>query len=143
MPFASGKAEGFVIGEARGESELYAGYLEGIAMVTAWSIEEAKAVGAECDGEYFLSGGGGQGRTLGRLIASALTKKLLKTREPEAAMGSALLAAAWAWFRGRVSAAQEQMVRRDEWLEPIPEMIDPLRGKLEALKKECRQREYL
>ena len=143
MPFVSSKAEGFVIGDAGSEGELYAGYLEGIALIAAWSIEEAGAIGAEVDGEYFLSGGGGRGTTLGRVIASGLRKMLLKTREPEAAMGSALLAGAWAWFGGRVSAAQKQMVQREEMFEPIPEMIDPLRDKLEALKKECQKRGYL
>jgi xylulokinase len=143
MPFASSKAEGFILGDAESEAELYAGYLEGIAMITAWSIAEAGAIGAEIDGDYFLSGGGGRGRTLGRLIATALGKSLIKTREPEAAMGSALLAAAWVWHKGSVSAAQTQMVNRDQVFDPMVEMEETLKEKLEALKKECRQRGYL
>ncbi|OGP88982.1 MAG: hypothetical protein A2156_04880 [Deltaproteobacteria bacterium RBG_16_48_10] len=143
MPFVSSQAEGFVAGKANDEEELYAGYLEGIAMVTAWSVEEAKALGAEGEGDFFLSGGGGRGKTLGRLIASALGKALVKPKEPGAAMGSALLAAAWAWYKGKVSRAQAQMVQRDEIFEPIPAMIEPLKGKREALKKECQQRGYL
>jgi D-ribulokinase len=143
MPFASNKAEGFILGDTQNEAELYAGYLEGIAMITAWSIAEAGAIGAEIDGDYFLSGGGGRGKTLGRLIASALGKSLTKTREPEAAMGSALLAAAWVWHKGSVSAAQAQMVNREQVFDPIVEMEEPLKKKLEALKKECRRRGYL
>jgi hypothetical protein len=53
------------------------------------------------------------------------------------------LAAAWAWHGGRVSRAQAAMVERDEVFEPIPEMIGPLKKKLEALKEECRRRQYL
>jgi xylulokinase len=143
MPFVSGDAEGFVVGEADREEELYAGYLEGIALVTAWSVEEAKRLGAEGTGDFFLSGGGGRGKTLGRLVASALGKALIKPKEPEAAMGSALLAAAWAWYGGKLSRAQAEMVAREERFEPIPEMIQPLEKKLEALKKECRRRQYL
>jgi len=143
MPFVSGRAEGFVAGEAKNEEELYAGYLEGISLVAAWSIEEAEKIGAEAGGDFFLSGGGGRGKTLGRLIASGLGKNLARTLEPDAAMGSALLAAAWAWFKGPVSAAQARMVRRGEVFDPIPEMNEPLREKLEALKEECRQRGYL
>jgi D-ribulokinase len=143
MPFVSSQAEGFVAGKAKDEKDLYAGYLEGIAMVTAWSVEEAKRLGAEGEGDFFLSGGGGRGKTLGRLMASGLGKALVKPREPEAAMGSALLAAAWAWFGGSVSAAQAQMVQRDEVFEPIPLMIERLKEKQEALKRECQQKGYL
>ena len=143
MPFVSSHAEGFVIGRAGDERELYAGYLEGIAMVAAWSVEEAKTLGAEGGGDFFLSGGGGRGKTLGRLMASALRKALVKPKEPEAAMGSALLASAWAWYGGKVSRAQAEMVQRDEVFEPISEMIQPLEEKLGALKRECQQRGYL
>ena len=143
MPFVSSKAEGFVMGEAKSEEELYAGYLEGISLITTWSIEEAKKIGADATGDFFLSGGGGRGKTLGRLIASGLGKSLVRVLEPDAAMGSALLAAAWAWHKGSVSAAQARMVKRDEIFEPIREMREPLKEKLEALKKECHQKGYL
>ncbi len=143
MPFVSSRAEGFVLGQADSEPEFYAGYLEGIAMVTAWSIEEARALGADTGGAYFLSGGGGRGEVLGRLMASALGKSLVNPREPEAAMGSALLAAGWAWYGGSVSAAQAHMVQRGKVFEPMEAMFEPLQDKLEDLKKECQQRGYL
>lgn len=143
MPFVSNKAEGFVLGAAKNEEELYAGYLEGLSLITAWSIEEAGKIGANVDGEYFLSGGGGRGKTFARLMASALGKVMLRSLEPDATMGSALLAAAWAWYEGSVSAAQARMVRRDEAFEPIPGMGDAFKEKLEALKKECQRRGYL
>lgn len=143
MPFVHPDAQGFVVGEARRDAELYAGYLEGISLVTAWSIEEAKALGAEVEGDFFLSGGGIKGRTLARLVASALERDLVRTRIPDAAMGSALLAAAWAWYKGSVRDAQREMVRREDVFEAIAEMKDALREKLEVLKKECEKRGYL
>ena len=143
MPFVSGEAEGFVLGEAKSEGELYAGYLEGIALVAAWSIAEALALGADAGERFFISGGGGRGTTLARVIASALGKKLVKAKEPEAAMGSALLAGAWAWYDGSVSKAQANMVQEEEVIEPMEELVEPLRGKLEELKAECGKRGYL
>ena len=143
MPFVSPDAEGFVEGKAGSEEELYAGYLEGIAVVSCWSIEEAKGLGAPADGDFFLSGGGGRGKTLRRLIASALRKPLIKTREPEAAFGSALLAAGWSWFAGSVTRAQAMMVKRDEVFDPLPGKGEVLRQKMERLKEACRQRGYL
>jgi hypothetical protein len=76
-------------------------------------------------------------------MASAVRKSLVQTKEPEAAMGSALLAAGWCWYKGSVSAAQAQMVQREKVFEPIRTMIEPLTDKLEALKKECQRRGYL
>jgi sugar (pentulose or hexulose) kinase len=143
MPFVSNSAEGFIMGMAKEDGKLYAGYLEGISLIAAWSVEEARYVGAESDGEFFLSGGGGRGKTLSRLMASALGKSLIRTLEPDATMGSALLAAGWAWYRGSVSAAQARMVKREEVFDPIPGLADPLKEKLEALKQACRQRGYL
>lgn len=143
MPFVSSEAEGFVVGEAKSEGELYAGYLEGIALITTWSVQEAEILGADVRGEFFLSGGGGRGKTFGRVIASALGRPLVKTQEPEAAMGSALLAAGWAWYGDSVSTAQANMVQRGEVFEPIPGLIKPLEEKLETLKAECHKRAYL
>ena len=143
MPFVNSRAEGFVMGRAASQAELYAGYLEGIAIVTAWSIREAGILGADVGGEFFLSGGGSRGEVLGRLMASALGKSLVSTKEPEAAMGSALLAAGWAWYGGSVSAAQTHMVQRSKVFEPMEPMFKPLEDKLEKLKKECQQRGYL
>jgi xylulokinase len=143
MPFVSSRAEGFLLGQAVSEPELYAGYLEGIAVVTAWSIREAGILGADVGGEFFLSGGGGRGEVLGRVLASAFGKSLVRAKEPEAAMGSALLAAGWAWHRGSVSAAQAHMVQRGKVFEPMDGMFEPLQDKLEELKAECQQRGYL
>lgn len=143
MPFVHVEAEGFVVGAAKSEAELYAAYLEGISLVAAWSVEEAKRLGAETDGDFFFSGGGVKGGTLARLIASGLEKDLTRTEEPHAAMGSALLAAGWAWYKGSVRKAQAGMVRKAEVFEPIAEVRSPLREKLEVLKKECQKRGYL
>jgi sugar (pentulose or hexulose) kinase len=143
MPFANSRAEGFVLGRVDTEQELYAGYVEGIANVAAWSIREAGILGADVGGEFFLSGGAGRGEVLGRLMASALGKSLVKTREPEAAMGSALLAAGWAWHGGSVSAAQAHMVQRGKVFEPVEMLVQPLRDRLEELRRECQRRGYL
>lgn len=143
MPFVSDKAEGFVVGEPRDEFERFAGYLEGIALVAAWSIEAAGEVGAPADGEFFMAGGGAHGKNLGRVLASVLEKPLIVSHEPEGAMGGAILSAAWAWYSGSVSAAQAAMVQRAEILEPVPAWIEPLKQKLEELKAECRSRGFI
>jgi sugar (pentulose or hexulose) kinase len=100
-------------------------------------------LGAPVEGDFFLSGGGGRGKTLACLLASALEKTLARTREPDAAMGSALLAASWVWYKNSVKAAQARMVKEEERFEPIAEWIAPLREKREELKRTCKKRGYL
>ncbi len=143
MPFVSGTAEGFVLGKPADEADLYAGYLLGLALVTAWSVEEANVAGADVDGDFYLSGGGGKGLTLGRAMATALGRTLLRTEEAEAAMGVALLAAGWAWHSGSVSAAQRAMVRLEGSFEPYNKLQDFFTHRLEELKAECHRRGYL
>jgi xylulokinase len=142
MPFVSSEAEGFIVGQPKDEADLFAGYLEGIALIAAWSLQAAHELGAPVNGEFFLSGGGAHGKTLGTVLASALERALMVAREPEAAMGSALLAAGWAWHGGSVSSAQAHLTQRAETFEPLPDLAAPLKMKLQELKAECRQRGY-
>lgn len=142
MPFVSARAQGFTLGTPADEGERFAAYVEGIALVTAWSLQEAAALGAPVDGEYFVTGGGAHGRTLGKVLASVLQRPLHVAAEPDAALGSALLAAGWAWHGG-VSAAQGRMVRRIETIEPEAAWYAPLEAKLQELKQECRRQQYL
>ena len=143
MPFVSADAEGFVIGEPESDAALFAGYAEGIALVTAWSVQEAAALGAAAGGEYFVSGGGAHGKRLALALASVLDRPLIVAQEPDAAMGSALLAAGWAWHGGSVSKAQSNMVQRAELIQPVASWVEPLQDKLMELKAQCRQRNYL
>ncbi|MCC7451376.1 MAG: FGGY-family carbohydrate kinase [Anaerolineae bacterium] len=143
MPFMANDAEGFMVGTPRDDAEKFASYAQGIALVTAWSVQEAGALGAPTDGEYYLSGGGAHGKTLSRVLASVLSKPLIVAQEPDATMGSALLAAGWAWYGGSVSAAQAAMVERADVIEPIPAWFAPLQARLEELKHQCRRRGYL
>jgi xylulokinase len=142
MPFVSANAEGFVVGMAGSESTLFAAYAEAIALVAAWSVMEAQALGAPGSGEYFLSGGASHGKTLALALASVLDRLISIPAEPEAAFGSALLAAAWAWYDG-VSAAQAAMIHRAEVVAPDLSLTGPLRNKLKELQEECLKRGYL
>ncbi len=143
MPFVSSAAEGFVLGDPANEAERFAGYLEGIAMMTAWSVWEASALGAADDGDYYLCGGAAKGQVLPMLLASIFNKPIHIVSEPDAAMGSALLAAGWAWHEGSISAAQSHMVHSVATSQPDPTLTTPLRDKLEELKAECQRRGYL
>lgn len=143
MPFAHADAQGFTLGMAQDEVEHFKAHVEGIALVTAWSLAEAGALGAALDGEMFLSGGAVRGRALPVILAAALARPLTVTREPEAAFGGALLAAGWVWHGGSVTRAQAHMVQVAQQIEPVAALVVPLRAKLQEMRDECRQRGYL
>ncbi len=142
MPLVSPNAQGFMLGTPVDEIEHFAAVVEGIALVAAWSVREAEALGAPADGQFYFTGGGAHGRILGAVLASALGQPLIVAAEPDAAMGSALLAAGWAWHAGSVSAAQELMVRQQEVIAPRQAWIGPYQAKLEALKAACQQQNF-
>lgn len=143
MPFVSQSAQGFVDGETADEVEHFAGYVEGIGMVTVWSLQAAAELGASIDGEMFLAGGAAHGKTLGRIIASLLNRPLTIAREPEAAMGVAALAAGYVWHEGSVSKAQAQMIHSGGKIDPVRDWRAPLQDKLEALKEAVSSRGFL
>jgi len=143
MPFVSQSAEGFVDGDPADELERFAGYVEGIGMVTVWSLQAAAELGASIEGELFLAGGAVQGKTLGRVIASLMEKPLTIASEPEAAMGVAALAAGYAWHKGAVSKAQAAMIGSSGTIDPVREWSVPLQDKLAALKAAVAKRGFI
>lgn len=143
MPFVSSAAQGFIIGEPQDDAEKFAAYLEGIGMMTYWSVQTAGELGAAIDGDLYLAGGAVQGKNLGKIIASLFEKPLQIASEPEAPMGVAVLAASRVWFDGSVSQAQSAMISSRGSFDPVRTWTAPLQDKLEKLKEACRERGYL
>jgi xylulokinase len=143
MPFVSAGAHGFMDGEPADDVERFAATVEGIALVALWSVQEMATLGAQTGGRLYLTGGGAHGKTLGRVMASAFGRPMIVPAEADAAFGSGLLAAGWAWHGGSIGDAQAAMVRPAEQIEPRTEWFDVYQAKLEALKTACRQRHFL
>jgi len=143
MPFVHAEAEGFTLGDPVDEVDRFAAAAEGVALVAAWSVQEAEALGAPANGKIYLTGGAAHGRVLGQALAAALDKPLHIPAEPDAAFGSALLAAGWSWFGGSVTDAQAAMVKQSGVITPNPALVEPYQAKLEALKRACQERHYL
>jgi sugar (pentulose or hexulose) kinase len=143
MPFVSATAHGFMDGDPADDAERFAATAEGIALVALWSVQEAAALGAQTGGRLYLTGGAAHGKTLGRILASAFGRPLIVPVEADAAFGSALLAAGWAWHGGSVGDAQAAMVHPAEQIAPQPDWFEAYQVKLEALKTACRQRHFL
>ncbi|HYO87462.1 MAG TPA: FGGY-family carbohydrate kinase [Candidatus Limnocylindrales bacterium] len=143
MPFVHAHAQALMQGTPVDEAEHFAALVEGIALVAAWSLREAEALGMPTNGRMYFTGGATHGRNLGRVLASVLDAPLHVPAEPEAAFGSALLAAGWAWYGGSVSKAQAALIHPDEVIAPHADWTRVYQDKLGALKDLCRQQNFL
>jgi len=118
FPFAVPEAEGFVLGEAAGEADLFAGLLQGVAYVERLCFDYLDHLGAPTGGALSLTGGATRSPYWCQLRADVLGREVRLLEEPEPGFGMALLAASGG--RGLAEAAAE-MVHVREVIEPRPD----------------------
>jgi len=140
-PFVSSSAEGFVLGQPSSEEELYAAYLEGVALVERWCYDSLRDLGARVVGPVRATGGGSASDVWLRIRASALETPLIVPRVSGAAMGAAILAASRTLFGG-LAEAGASMVRVARSVEPDRRLAPSLADRTAKLKAECAARGY-
>ena len=119
FPFSAPGAERFVLGEPRDEIDLYAGMLQGVALVERLCFERLERLGARVDGPLTLTGGGARSRVWCRLRADVLRRPVRRPRHAGADAGMAILAAA-ATERAGLAATADAMTSAPEEIEPRP-----------------------
>lgn len=142
FPFVNSDAEGFVLGEAESQDELYAAYLEGVGLVERCSYELAADLGAPVMGPVFGTGGGTKSPIWLQIRADILQREIRTPVLAEAAMGAALVAASRTQF-GSVAGAVEAMVRVAQHVEPNQAHADTYREKCATLWAEWKRRGYV
>jgi len=140
-PFVSSSAEGFMLGEPSSEEELYAAYLEGVALIERWCYDSLSDLGASIAGPVRATGGASASNVWLRIRASALGRPLIVPGVSGAAMGSAILAASRTLFGGLAQAAAS-MVQAARSIEPDPRLTSSLGDRTAKLKAECGARGY-
>jgi len=117
LPFVSATARGFVEGTPASRDALYAGCLEGVALVERWIYDLAEELGAGAGETLYATGGGSKSREWLQIRANVLQKELLLPRIAEAAMGACILAASRTLY-GSLTEAVRQMVSIADRIEP-------------------------
>lgn len=120
FPFVAPAATGFAIGGAADEGARFAAVLQGIALVERLAYDTLRGLGADTSGPVTFSGGAARNPYWTQLRADLLGRQVLLPAEVEAAVGSAVLAAA---PPGELAATAERMVRIARVVDP-----DPVRG---------------
>jgi len=142
FPFSRPNAEGFALGGASDEAELYTAYLEGTAYVERLAYDVLAELGAEVGQTLYVAGGANHSEAWLQLRADILNKTLLVPEEGGGAKGAAVVAAGGVYYGGIVPAAQAMVHLTGEVL-PRPELraaYDELYGRFRAA---CQERGYL
>ena len=115
FPFAAPEARGFTLGTPASDAEAYAAVLEGVAYVERLCFDSLRLLGAPVDGDVVLSGGATRSEHWNQLRADVLGRPLTLTRDPEPALGMAVLAASGG---SDLAAAAARMVHVLRVVEP-------------------------
>jgi len=142
FPFVSADAEGFVLGEPHDEAELFAGYLEGVGLVERWVFDLLDELGAAATGDVYTTGGGASNDLWMRLRAAILGRPVMRAAGDSSALGSAVLAAAWAFYGGDVVEASRRMAETSASFDPDPELAEAYSAKYEQFRCACEARGY-
>ena len=140
FPFLAPEAEGFVLGHASNEIELYAALLQGVSFVERLCFDYLDLLGVPVGGDLSLTGGAARSRYWCQLRADVLGRPVRLPENAEPAFGMAILAASVG--RRLVDVAQE-MVRIREVIVPRPDRSARLRELFLQLVEELAHRGWL
>jgi sugar (pentulose or hexulose) kinase len=108
FPFVAPEATGFSEGVPGDPASRFGAILQGVAFLERLCFERLAALGADTTGPVMFSGGGSRNPQWNQLRADVLGRTVRLPEAVEAAVGSAVLAAA---SPGEVGATAERMVR--------------------------------
>lgn len=140
FPFRCAHAHGFLKPEAD-EPVAYAARLQDTAFVERLGYEVLNGLAGPADGDVYGTGGGSRSDVWLQLRADVCGRRFHRAACPEAALGSALLAAVGTVFQS-VAEAQKAMVRVEHTAEPDRARTALYEAHYERFLAELRQRGY-
>lgn len=119
FPFVAPDAEGFALGDASNEIDLFAALLQGVSFVERLCFDRLDMLGATVGGAVSLTGGGARNRYWCQLRADVLGWSVRLPENAESAFGMAVLALSASEGRLICDVAR-QMVHIREVIDPRP-----------------------
>jgi sugar (pentulose or hexulose) kinase len=137
FPFLNPRAEGFFDGTPASPDEGYAAQLQSLACVERWGYERLEACGVAVGTEVFSAGSAAESPVLSQLRANVLNRNVVRTANPTASFGAAILAAATVLYGGDLTAAIRGMTRVMESYAPEPHAVDNFEKAYHQFRAAC------
>ncbi len=141
FPFLNPNATAFVAGRPGNHIEWHAAQLQALGFVERWGYEILGKIGVEVGETLFSTGEAARSRVLSQTRADILNRTVARCKEPSAAFGAAILAAAGTYI-GDVRESIRLMTKVEESLAPQPaktERYDTIYGRF---REACQDRGY-
>lgn len=142
FPFLNSETRGFMTSEPANMSEGYAAQLQAIAFVERWGYEVLEQSGVWVGATVYSTGGAASSKTLSRLRASALNRRVVRCSDSNAAFGAAILAASAVYYGGQLSEAIRSMTHLAQTNLPESDLGSRLNDAYGRFQEECRRRGY-
>jgi sugar (pentulose or hexulose) kinase len=120
FPFRAPGAAALLLGEPRGDADLWAALLQGVAFAERLCLDYLHHLGAPVDGPLTFTGGGARSPYWNQLRVDVLGRPAHVPAQTEPALGMAALAAYGTGAGAELADVAERMVRLGTVLEPRP-----------------------
>jgi sugar (pentulose or hexulose) kinase len=137
FPFHNPRATSFFDAHPASPDEAYAAQLQSLACVERWGYERLEACGVAVGHEVFSAGSAAASPVLSQLRANLLNRAVVRSANPTASFGAAILAAGTALFGGDFTAATRSMTRILESHPPKPEWIEKFERTYQLFRAAC------
>jgi sugar (pentulose or hexulose) kinase len=137
FPFQNPQAEAFFDGTSASSDEAYAAQLQSLACVERWGYERLQSCGVAVGDEVFSAGSAALSPVLSQLRANVLNRKVLRSANPTASFGAAILAATSVLFEGDLTAAIQGMTHVVESHAPQPEAVERFENTYQLFRAAC------
>jgi sugar (pentulose or hexulose) kinase len=142
FPFSNPQAKSFFEGSAASPSERYAAQLQSLACVERWGYERLEACGVTMGKEVFSAGSAAASPVLSQLRANILKRTVVRSANPTASFGAAILAAGTVLFGGDLTAAIRSMTRILESHPAQPEAVEKFEEAYQLFRAACARRGF-
>ncbi|MGW2519201.1 FGGY-family carbohydrate kinase [Streptomyces sp. NPDC001617] len=119
FPFRAPQASAVLLGEPRGDADLWAALLQGVAFTERLCLDYLHHLGAPLDGPLTFTGGGARSPYWNQLRVDILGRPARVPAQTEPALGMAALAA-YGTGEGSLADITDRMVRIETTLDPHP-----------------------
>ena len=137
FPFLNPQAKSFMDGRAASPPEAYAAQLQSLACVERWGYERLEASGVAVGKQVFSAGSAASSPVLSQLRAHVLNRTVVRSANPSASFGAAILAAGTVLFGGDLAAAIRSMTHIAESYEPEHEAVEKFEMAYQAFRAAC------